>query len=852
MSLQDRLTAHLKHIVQRASAFAEATQSSAVSPSHLLLAVTLERGSLGSEILSKVHVQSSALKTKLGIVQDPNVEDRSDEIPRVTSLDANAQRTLEKAALAAATHGHPYIGSEHLLVGLVESSDDQLLSILTELHIDPTVIASHLTNVLKSTSKFPEFTSTVADPHDLIAEAELESAGENPEEPKTPALDFFAKDLTDASTIMNIDPVIGRTDEIDRLVQILCRRTKNNPILVGEPGVGKTAIVEGLARKIVERDVPDILVGKRILALDLALVVAGTIYRGEFESRLKQILDEVRLDTDLVLFIDEIHTIMGAGAASGSMDAANILKPALARGEIRCIGATTYDEYKKHVENDAALERRFQQVHVSEPTPEATKLILDGLKPYYEQFHRVKIADSAIEAAVQYADQYLADRHFPDKAIDLIDEAAARLRVQVKNDPLIRRASTIEAKLEVSDEEKRSAVVEDRFDDAAAIQRSTKRLTRELAGIKEQLKDRRVENVGEITSRDVAAVIAQIMRLPVEEILLEEHERFRRIGEELTARIVGQTKAVTAISAALQRAKSGLAAPDRPLASFLLLGPSGVGKTETARALAQLLFQSDDALIRLDMSEFSEGFTISKLIGAPAGYVGYREGSKLTDTIRKRPASIVLFDEIEKAHPDVWNLLLQILEDGRLTDASGRESRFTNAIIILTSNVGASAFASANIGFSESEKVERVSREEDIQADALAALRQHFRPELLNRIDETIIYRPLGTPDLATIAKMDFEVFSERLKREQGILVIADDEAFTWLAARAYDPMQGARAIRRLLHEHVENPIAQGIIEERYTSGDRLKVAASKAKDGLVLEQPSRAHARPAKRREVA
>ncbi|MDO8599224.1 MAG: ATP-dependent Clp protease ATP-binding subunit, partial [bacterium] len=533
---------------------------------------------------------------------------------------------------------------------------------------------------------------------------------------------------------------------------------------------------------------------------------------------------------------DEIHTIMGAGAASGSLDAANILKPALARGEIRCVGATTYDEYKKHVENDPALERRFQPVQIAAPSPAETVEILRGLKPYYEQFHHVQITDEAVDAAVRFADRYITDRYFPDKAIDLVDEAAARLRVQTKNDPLLRRANAIEAALERSDADKRTAVIEERFDDATAVQKTHDELTREFGDIRKKLQHRKVVDVGAIGARDVAAVVAQMLHLPVDEILLEEHERLRRLGEELRQRIVGQDDAVAAIAKALQRAKSGLSSPQRPLASFLLLGPTGVGKTETAKALAELLFQSPDALIRLDMSEFSEGFTISKLIGAPAGYVGYREGSKLTDTIRKRPASVVLFDEIEKAHPDVWNLLLQILEDGRLTDATGRESRFTNAVIIMTSNVGAGAFTKAGIGFLEGASThERLTKQYvDIRQDALKELKSKFRPELLNRIDETIIYRPLEREHLATIARMALAEFTARLQKEQKMTITADDTVYTWLAERAFDPAQGARAIRRLLHEHVENPVAAGILEERFVAGDTITI--NRPATGEVLD----------------
>ncbi|MBI2483102.1 ATP-dependent Clp protease ATP-binding subunit [Candidatus Uhrbacteria bacterium] len=853
-SLFERFTAHSTHILQRAEAIATHAGAAHVEPTHLLLALALERGSLGAEILAKVRVQTDALRAALHIpdaatrapVDAPTTRRTTRRrAPAHIPLDENTRRCLEKAALVAATHGHRYIGSEHVLSGLLAIHDSAILRVLQELRIEPDTIAPHLANVLTSTSKFPEFTAATTPAESAVSTEQTQAAP-----PKTPALDFFAKDLTAPTVATGIDPVIGREAEIERVIQILCRRTKNNPILVGDPGVGKTAIVEGLARKILERDVPDILAGKRILALDLALVVSGTIYRGEFESRLKQILDEVRQDTNLILFIDEIHTIMGAGAASGSLDAANILKPALARGEIRCIGATTYDEFKKHVENDPALERRFQLVQVSEPSAESTTAILRGLKPYYEQFHRVGITEEAIAAAVRFAERYLPDRKFPDKAIDLIDEAAARLRVLTKNDPLLRKANALTATLEQIDHQKRAAVAEERYADAARFQEEHATALRELTGIHAKLRHRKTTATGHIRGPEVAAVVAQILKMPVEDILLEEHERFRTLDVQLRDRIVGQAHAVTAIAHALQRAKSGLAAPNRPLASFLLLGPTGVGKTETAKALAQLLFQREDALIRLDMSEFSEGFTVSKLVGAPAGYVGYREGSKLTDTIRKKPASIVLFDEIEKAHPDVWNLLLQILEDGRLTDATGRESRFTNAVIVLTSNVGSDAFTRASIGFhaGTTPSDALASQYTDIRQDALRELRNRFRPELLNRIDETIVYLPLRREDLATITEKHLHVFAERLQREHQMTLDTPPETIAWIAERAFDPAQGARAVRRLLHTHVENPIASGILEERFHRGDHLVLAPTP--DGQTLDV--RVHAAPKSTRHPA
>ncbi|MFH1098407.1 MAG: ATP-dependent Clp protease ATP-binding subunit [Candidatus Uhrbacteria bacterium] len=830
MSLLDRLTTHARRILGQAAFIASESGSAEVEPIHILLAIATERGCLGAEILTKARLRPEMIGQAFGATLERTKIKETTERKQLSTLGKQSRRVLEKAALAAATHEHRYVGSEHLLAGIIETNDERVMTLLDNLHINIDALRQHLELVLKSTSKFPELTASI--PSDAPAGAE---APKGETEQKTPAIDFFAKDLTAPNIVSRIDPVIGREEEINRVIQVLCRRTKNNPILVGEPGVGKTAIAEGLARKIVERDVPDVLANKRIIALDLALVVAGTVYRGEFESRLKQILDEVRQDTNLILFIDEIHTIMGAGAASGSLDAANILKPALARGEIRCIGATTYAEFKKHIENDAALERRFQIVHVAEPSAETTVAILHGLKPYYEQFHHVRIADDAVDTAVRLAERYLSDRRFPDKAIDLIDEAAARIRVQSKNDPLLRRSNTITAKFDELEKGKRRAVLEERYADATSAQNETERLQTELERIRKQLTERQTAEIGAITCRDVAAVVAQSLNLPIEEILTEEQNQLRAVGERLRERIVGQDHAIREIAAILQRAKSGLTGGDRPLASFLLLGPTGVGKTETAKVIAELLFPHRDAFIRIDMSEFSEGFTISKLIGAPAGYVGYREGSKLTDAVRRHPASVVLFDEIEKAHPDVWNLLLQILEDGRITDAIGREVRFHSTVIILTSNVGTDAFTKAGIGFLDgalpADNLD--SRFEEIRANAIRDLRTRFRPELLSRIDATIVYRPIAREHLAAIAERGISMYGERLRAQQ-IALEADPEIAKWIAERAFDPLQGARAVRRLLQEHIENQIATGILDGKFHRGDTIRIVI--ASTGKNLE----------------
>jgi len=631
-----------------------------------------------------------------------------------------------------------------------------------------------------------------------------------------------------------LDPVIGREKEIRRVMQILSRRTKNNPVLIGEPGVGKTAIVEGLAQRIAEGLVPDILKDKRIVQLDLGALLAGTKYRGEFEERLKKVLEELIEDKNTILFIDELHTLVGAGAAEGAMDAANMLKPALARGEIQMIGATTLDEYRKHIEKDAALERRLQPVFVPEPTVEQTIEILRGLRDRFEAHHKVKITDEAIVAAATLSDKYITGRFLPDKAIDLLDEACAAKKLEVSTEPP--DLASLEKELEKVRREKEAAAKAQEYERAAELKKEEERIAKEIEKIKEEWQKQRASAEPKVTAEDVAKVVADWTGIPVTQLMEEEIQKLLRMEEALHERVVGQDHAIEAIAKAIRRARAGLKDPRKPIGSFLFLGPTGVGKTELAKALAEFLFGDEDALLRIDMSEFQEKHTVSRLVGAPPGYVGYEEGGQLTEPVRRRPYRVILFDEIEKAHPDVWNILLQILDEGRLTDAQGRTVDFSNTVIIMTSNIGSHYFADYLKALKEGEKPP-ISLDE-IKKMVLEELRRHFRPELLNRIDEIIVFDPLTHEQIIAIV----DIFIRRLKRllkAQRIDIEFTQAAKEWLAKRGYDPEYGARPLRRVFQRYVENRIAEEILHGRFGPGDVIIVDVDPEKDELVFKKKS-------------
>ncbi|MBI4256733.1 ATP-dependent Clp protease ATP-binding subunit [Candidatus Uhrbacteria bacterium] len=795
----DKFSTHLKNVLTRALCFVVEQDQKTIQPEHLLWALGTQKGCIAAEILKKNGVKAMDLKKLAGTGQTTRV--LCDASGLTLHLSNDAKRIVEKAVLTANVYGHRYIGTEHLLSGLIQINPRVTESFFTEIQLDLKELKSQLAVVLKSTSKFPNLTGTsTVESLSTVQAQPQKPEGQINEEKKVSALEYFAMELTSLESQKKIDPVIGRETEIERIMEVLCRRTKNNPLLLGEPGVGKTAIVEGLAKQITQGRVPPVLANKRIFSIDMALLIAGTMYRGEFEGRLRQIVDEVRNNPEIILFIDEIHSIVGAGAASGSMDAAHILKPALARGEIRCIGATTPGEFKKHIETDAALERRFQTILVDEPSQEKTVEILEGIAPYYEQFHRVRISHDALTQAVALSSRYLQDRQLPDKAIDLIDEAAASVRVHTLTPGPIERERELQDTLVALKETKRQAVIEERFDEAMRLKEEEERLSVHLHVMTNQ---EDLSPIPAITTQDIARVVSRTTGIPFEDLVASDKSQLLKLEEQLRTNILGQDRVIDTVAGALRRAKTGIAHPNRPLASLLFLGPSGVGKTELAKTIAQILFHTKQHFIRLDMSEYAEGFTMSKLIGAPAGYVGYKEGANLTDRVKQRPYCVVLFDEIEKAHRDVQNLLLQILEEGELTDATGRTINFKNAIIVLTSNVGLERFERGDMGFLGSQIDRTIAMNQDLRKE----LEDRFRPELLNRLDHTCIFQPLEETILERIVEKQLGELVERMQT-QGLTLNLHKNLTSHISAKL-EPKFGARHVRTVIQNEIEHKIAE-------------------------------------------
>ncbi|MBC1225124.1 ATP-dependent Clp protease ATP-binding subunit [Nostoc sp. UCD121] len=711
-----------------------------------------------------------------------------------------AKRVLELSLEEARQLGHNYIGTEHLLLGLIREGEGVAARVLENLGVDLSKVRTQVIRMLGETAEV--------------------SPGGSSGRTKTPTLDEFGSNLTQMAIDNKLDPVVGRAKEIERVIQILGRRTKNNPVLIGEPGVGKTAIAEGLASRIATKDVPDILEDKRVVTLDIGLLVAGTKYRGEFEERLKKIMDEIRSAGNVILVIDEVHTLIGAGAAEGAIDAANILKPALARGELQCIGATTLDEYRKHIERDAALERRFQPVMVGEPTVDETIEILYGLRERYEQHHKLKISDEALVAAAKLSDRYISDRFLPDKAIDLVDEAGSRVRLI--NSQLPPAAKELDKELRQILKEKDDAVRSQDFDKAGELRDREMEIKAEIRAIA-QSKTNATGTEGEepvVTEEDIAHIVASWTGVPVNKLTESESEKLLHMEDTLHQRLIGQDEAVKAVSRAIRRARVGLKNPNRPIASFVFSGPTGVGKTELAKSLAAYFFGSEEAMIRLDMSEYMERHTVSKLIGSPPGYVGYNEGGQLTEAVRRRPYTVVLFDEIEKAHPDVFNMLLQILEDGRLTDAKGRTVDFKNTLLILTSNIGSKVIekGGSGIGFEFSEDASE-STYNRIRSLVNEELKQYFRPEFLNRLDEIIVFRQLNKPEVTQIAEIMLKEVFGRLT-EKGITLEVTDRFKDRLIQEGYSPSYGARPLRRAIMRLLEDSLAEEILSGRIKDGD--------------------------------
>ena len=715
-----------------------------------------------------------------------------------------AKRVLELSLEEARQLGHNYIGTEHLLLGLIREGEGVASRVLENLGVDSSKLRGQIIRFLGENSEI--------------------STGNTTTRSKTPTLEEFGTNLTQKATEGRLDPVVGRAKEIERVIQILGRRTKNNPVLIGEPGVGKTAIAEGLAQRIANRDIPDTLEDKRVVALDIGLLIAGTKYRGEFEERLKKIMDEVRTANNIILVIDEVHTLIGAGAAEGAIDAANILKPALSRGELQCIGATTLEEYRKHIEKDAALERRFQPVMVGEPSVDETIEILYGLRERYEKHHKLEILDEALAAAAKFADQYIADRFLPDKAIDLIDEAGSRVRLM--NSQLPAAAKELDQELREILKSKDEAVRGQDFEKAGQLREREMEVKAQINAIAQSKKGAAedVNKTPQVTEEDIAEIVAAWTSIPVNKLTKSESEKLLQMEETLHGRIIGQDEAVVAVSRAIRRARVGLKSPNRPIASFIFSGPTGVGKTELTKALATYFFGSEEAMVRLDMSEYMERHTVSKLIGSPPGYVGYNEGGQLTEAVRRRPYTVVLFDEIEKAHPDVFNLMLQIFEDGRLTDSKGRTIDFKNTLLIMTSNVGSKVIekGGGGLGFELSED-QSSSHYNRIKSLVNEELKQYFRPEFLNRLDEIIVFRQLTKDEVAQIAEIMLKEVFERISLK-GIQLEVTDRFKTRLIDEGYNPSYGARPLRRAVMRLLEDSLAEEVLTEKIKAGDTAVV----------------------------
>ncbi|MBU1035066.1 ATP-dependent Clp protease ATP-binding subunit [bacterium] len=779
-----------------------------IGTEHILIGLIKEEEGVASQVLRQLGVNVDKVVEEVERLVGKGEYQQVGEI----AFTPRAKKVLELASQEASQLKNNYIGTEHILLGLIKEGSGVAVRILADLGINLDNVYSEIMKVL------------------MEGEAQGFPSAPGKRITKTPALDEFGRDLIKLAQEDKLDPVIGRSTEIQRVIQILSRRKKNNPCIIGEAGVGKTAIVEGLAQKITNNDVPEILKEKRIICLDLALIVAGTKYRGEFEKRLKKIVKEVQESNDVILFIDEIHTLVGAGAAEGAIDASNILKPALARGELQVIGATTADEYRKYIEKDAALERRFQPIYISEPSIEETVMILQGLKDKYEAHHKIKITDQALEAAAHLSARYVSGRFLPDKAIDLVDEAASRIKLQNTISPPDMKE--VEMKLNKIRKEKESAVKLQEFEKAAQLREKEKKSEAELQKMKEKWEARRMVSKVEVTEEDIAEIVSSWTGIPIFSLKEEEAQKLLRMEEELHKRIIGQDEAIISISKAIRRARAGMKSPKRPIGSFIFLGPTGVGKTELARTLAEFLFGDENALISLDMSEYMEKFAVSRLIGAPPGYVGYEEGGQLTEKVRRKPYSVILLDEIEKAHPDVFNILLQIFEDGRLTDSQGRVVDFKNAVIIMTSNVGATLIKKeATLGFRGTNEPEEISYKE-IKNRVMGELNKTFRPEFLNRIDEVIVFKSLTKEEIKKIAGLIINNEVKKLLEEQKIDLETTEEIKELLTKEAYDSNFGARPLRRTIERLIENPISEKLLAGEFEEGDCILI---KAKDGKIM-----------------
>ncbi|HLE78362.1 MAG TPA: ATP-dependent Clp protease ATP-binding subunit [bacterium] len=807
----ERFTERARRVIILAQEEAKRLNHSAVGTEHILLGIIREGEGVASKVLESLNISPDRVRSEIEAAIGRGERTPYEEV----AFTPRAKKVLELALDEARRLGHNYIGTEHLLLGLIREGEGVAARVLEAMGADLERVRAQVVYLLgeEGTTSYTRQAS------------------------KTPTLDEFGRDLTKLARENKLDPVIGREREIERLIQVLSRRTKNNPALIGEPGVGKTAITEGLAQRIVRGDIPEVLRNKRVVQLDLAALVAGTKYRGEFEERMKKVMDEIRkAQGEVVLFVDELHTLVGAGAAEGAIDASNILKPALARGELQCIGATTLDEYRKYVERDAALERRFQPILVSEPTVEQSIEILKGLRERYEAHHGVTISDDALVAAATLAEKYIADRFLPDKAIDLMDEASSKIRLQASFLPQEVRQAV--ERVERVRREKEETIKNQDFEKAAQLRDRERVLRQKLEELESSWKKDKGHDVSTVTAEDIADIVSSWTGIPVTRLVEEETQKLLRMEESIHERIVGQEEAVHAVSKAVRRARAGLKDPRRPVGSFIFLGPTGVGKTELARALAEFLFGDENALIRIDMSEYSERHTVSRLVGSPPGYVGYEEGGQLTEQVRRRPYSVILFDEIEKAHPEIFNVLLQILDDGRLTDAQGRAVDFKNAVIIMTSNVGAPLLEKEiGIGFrpAGSEATTLDTAYTRMKEHITEELRRTFRPEFLNRIDEVIIFRPLTSDQIRAIVS----ILIARVQRElrgQSMALEITDAAIDVLAKEGFDPTFGARPLLRTIQRLIEDKLSDELLRGNFKAGDTVIVDAREGT--IVFEKP--------------
>ncbi len=800
MSMWEPFTERARRSIVLAQEEAQRLGNNYIGTEHILLGIISEGESLAAKVLESLGVNLAKVRQEVEAI----VGRGGQTVQQEMVFTPRAKRVIELAFEEARQLNHNYIGTEHLLLGLIREGEGVAARVLTNLGVDPAKVRVQTTSLLGAEGQPPA------------------PKGKS----KTPTLDAYGRDLTQLARENKLDPVIGRSNEIERVIQILSRRTKNNPALIGEPGVGKTAIAEGLAQRVIKGDIPDPLRDKRVITLDLAGLVAGTKYRGEFEERMKRVMDEIRgAAGEIILFIDELHTLVGAGAAEGAIDASNIIKPALARGELQCIGATTLNEFRKHIEKDSALERRFQPVMVGEPSVEETVEILMGLRDRYEAHHKVQITDDALAAAAKLADRYITDRFLPDKAVDLIDEASSRVRLQATLPPPEIRE--VDAQLRRVIAEKESVVKNQEFEKAASIRDREEKLRLEKSRLETEWQEKKARNADkplQVTSENVAEIVAAWTRIPVSRLAQAETEKLLNMGAKLHERIVGQDEGINVITRAIRRSRAGLKNPSRPIGSFLFLGPTGVGKTEVARSLAEFMFDDEESMIRIDMSEYMEKYSVSRLVGAPPGYVGYEEGGQLTEAVRRRPYSVVLLDEIEKAHPDVFNLLLQVLDDGRLTDSQGRQVDFKNTVIIMTSNVGAAGMqTTTDIGFRPQKGTEEDEAKgyERMKNKVLEEVKHTFRPEFLNRVDEVVVFHQLTKPQIEEIVGLELEKVLREV-RAQDMHLKVTEAAKALLAKKGWDPQFGARPLRRAIQRNVEDELAEEMLKGNFVGGDHV------------------------------